>query len=116
MVAQPGAVASLYANLGSSTNLRLDSLTIQGAYTNGARNVSFVNSKFTAMARIDTPAGVTNAGIVFDNDRFEAINVCSTCYEGRLTVRGYDNTAPVGVTIRHLPHAYRRRRAARGDV
>src|SRR6266487_5709026 len=94
LIAQPGAVASIAPNLGGSVNnVTFDGLTIQGVYTNGARNVSFVNSKFTSMARIDTP--VTGANILFDRVVFDGIDACGTCYEGRLTVRGYDNTAPV---------------------
>ena len=100
LVAQPGAVASISPNLGSGvSNLRFDGLTITGLYTNGARNVAFVNSRFTGMVRVDTPANVSNANVLFDHDTFDGIDGCSTCYEGRVTVRGYNNTSPVGVQI-----------------
>ncbi len=40
---------------------------------------------------------LNNANIVFDHDTFAGIDVCSTCYEGRLEVTG--GSAPSGVTI-----------------
>jgi Bacterial Ig-like domain/PKD domain len=100
LVAQPGAVATISPNLGAGVNnLRFDGLTIAGAYTNGARNVAFVNSRFTGLVRVDTPANVSNANILFDHDTFDGIDATATSYEGRLTVRGYDNSSPVGVKI-----------------
>ena len=100
LVAQAGATATISPNLGAGvSNLRFDGLTIDGVYTNGARNVAFVNSRFTGMVRVDTPANVTNANILFDNDTFDGISATPTSYEGRLTVRGYDNSSPVGVKI-----------------
>jgi Bacterial Ig-like domain/PKD domain len=100
LIAQPGATATMYPNLGAGVNnLRLDGLTLQGMFLSGARNVAIVNSRFTDMSRIDTPAGVSNANILIDHNTFDGITACGTCYEGRLSVRGYDNTAPVGVSI-----------------
>jgi hypothetical protein len=97
---QPGATATISPNLGAGvSNLRFDGLTIAGAYTNGARNVAFVNSRFTGLVRVDTPANVSNANIVFDRDTFDGLSATATSYEGRLTVRGYDNGSPVGVRI-----------------
>jgi hypothetical protein len=97
---QPGATATISPNLGAGvSNLRFDGLTIAGAYTNGARNVAFVNSRFTGLVRVDTPANVSNANIVFDHDTFDGLSATATSYEGRLTVRGYDNGSPVGVRI-----------------
>src|SRR5262249_25662720 len=42
---------------------------------------------------------INNANILFDHNTFDGINVCSSCYEGRLSIRGYSNTAAVGVKI-----------------
>ena len=99
LVAQSGATASMYPNLASNVNnLRLDGLTLSGMFLNGPRNVTIVNSRFTDMSRVDTPAG-QNLGIVIDHNTFDGMNACSSCYEGRLTVRGYDNGSPVGVSI-----------------
>ncbi len=39
----------------------------------------------------------TSQAILFDSDVFD--NLAGAMYEGRLTVRGYNNSAPVGVTI-----------------
>ena len=94
-----GAGAKMYANLGASQNLVLDGLTLGGLTTNGARNLTVRNSTFTASTTIQTPTSAPNANILIDHNTFSGINVCSTCYEGRLTVRGYDNSQPVGVTI-----------------
>jgi hypothetical protein len=94
-----GAGAKMYANLGASQNLVLDGLTLNGLVTSGARNLTVRNSTFTAATTIQTPANVANANVVLDHNTFSGINVCSSCYEGRLAVRGYENTQPVGVTI-----------------
>ncbi|WP_027005875.1 right-handed parallel beta-helix repeat-containing protein [Conexibacter woesei] len=94
-----GAGADMYANLGASQNLILDGLTIEGLATNGAKNLTIRNSTFTAATVIQTPTSTPNANILIDHNTFANINVCSTCYEGRLAVRGYQNTQPVGVTI-----------------
>jgi Right handed beta helix region len=94
-----GAGADMYANLGASQNLILDGLTIEGLATNGAKNLTIRNSTFTAATVIQTPTSTPNANILIDHNTFANINVCSTCYEGRLAVRGYQNSQPVGVTI-----------------
>ncbi len=100
LVAQSGATATISPNLGTAVNnLRFDGLTIDGAYTNGVKNVAFVNSKFTGLVRVDTPANISNANVLFDHDTFDGLNATASSYEGRLTVRGYDNSSPVGVKI-----------------
>jgi hypothetical protein len=94
----PSATVSIDPTV-SGSGYTFDGLTITGLYTNGARNTRFVNSTFTGPSRVDTPASTTNAGILFARDTFDNIDACSSCYEGRLTVRGYNNNAPVGVTV-----------------
>src|SRR4051794_29777534 len=96
---QPGATATISPMMTNATNLTFDGLTIKSAYLSGARNVSFVNNTFTGMTRVDAIASISNANVLFDRNTFDGINMCSSCYEGRLTVRGYDNAAPVGITI-----------------
>jgi hypothetical protein len=97
---QSGATATMSPNLGSGVNnLKLDGLTIDGLYTNGARNTAIVNSRFTGLTRVDTPANVSNANLVFDHDTFDGLSATASSYEGRLTVRGYENTSAVGVKI-----------------
>jgi hypothetical protein len=97
---QSGATATMSPNLGSGVNnLKLDGLTIDGVYTNGARNTAIVNSRFTGLTRVDTPANVSNANLVFDHDTFDGLSATASSYEGRLTVRGYENTSAVGVKI-----------------
>ncbi|HET6508251.1 MAG TPA: right-handed parallel beta-helix repeat-containing protein [Baekduia sp.] len=94
-----GTGATLSASLGASQNLILDGLTIRDMSTNGARNLVVQNSTFTGATVIQTPTSAPNANIVIDHNTFSNIDVCSSCYEGRLAVRGYQNTQPVGVTI-----------------
>jgi hypothetical protein len=91
--------AKMYANIGASQNLVFDGVTIAGLSLSGGRNITIRNSIFTAAATIGTPTSTPNANIVLDHNTFSGINVCSTCYEGRLAVRGYNNTQPVGVTV-----------------
>jgi hypothetical protein len=98
ITAQAGATAQMYPTL-SVSNVKLDGLTLNGAYLNGAKNVSIVNSTVTQMMRVDTPTSVPNANVLIDHNTFSGINVCSSCYEGRLAIRGYNNTQPVGVTV-----------------
>jgi hypothetical protein len=95
---QSGARAEMFPTI-TIANVKLDGLTLDGGYLNGAKNTSIVNSTFTGMLRVDTPTSTPNANILIDHNTFAGINVCSTCYEGRLTIRGYQNTQPVGVTI-----------------
>ena len=100
LVAQSGATATISPNLGSGVNnLRFDGLVIDGLYSNGARNTAFVNSRFTGLVRVDTPANVSSANVLFDRDTFDGLSATASSYEGRLTVRGYENTAPVGVAV-----------------
>jgi hypothetical protein len=97
---QSGATATMSPNLGNGVNnLKLDGLTIDGLYTNGARNTAIVNSRFTGLTRVDTPTNVSNANLVFDHDTFDGLSATASSYEGRLTVRGYENTSSVGVKI-----------------
>jgi hypothetical protein len=101
---EPGAAVSMAVSFSSASNLRLEGLTVRGATIGGStRNVTIANSVFTEAALVDTTQGMVNANIVFDGDRFSGISVCSTCYEGRLTIHGSKsvNTQPVGVTVQN---------------
>ena len=101
---EPGAAVSMAVSFSSASNLRLEGLTVRGATIGGStRNVTIAGSAFTEAALVDTTQGMVNANIVFDGDRFSGINVCSTCYEGRLTIHGSKsvNTQPVGVTVQN---------------
>lgn len=95
---QAGATATLYPNLNGANNLRFDGLTVDGATVVASRNITFVNSAFTGMTLVKPSAA--NANIVFDRDTFDGIDVCSTCYEGRITVNGTSAPrGPSGVVI-----------------
>ncbi len=93
----PGAAASIEPSLIGASNLAFDGLTIPDAYMTGSRDLVFRNSRFKGMTVVD--ASIANANIVFDHDKFDGIDMCAWCYEGRLTVRGNNNTEPVGVAI-----------------
>jgi hypothetical protein len=98
----PGASPRMSLRLSGARNLRFSHLTIDGAEIRGAsRNITIDHSRFTDVALVDTTSGMVRAHIVFDRDRFLGINVCDTCYEGRLTVHGNDSQRrPVGVTVK----------------
>ena len=50
------------------------------------------------MSTVDA-SSMRNAGIVFDRDTFDGIDATASSYEGRLSVRGTNNSAPVGVAV-----------------
>jgi parallel beta-helix repeat protein len=88
-----------YVDIGSSTHIKLDSVTINGGYFHGNKNSTIQNSKFTAYFRVDgTAAG--NDNVLIDSNTFENINL-GNGYEGRLSLAGGGGTAaqPVGITI-----------------
>ena len=97
--ADSGVSASMAPNFGSASNVRLKNLTITSAYVGtGASYVEFVGNKFTGNAQVDTAN--SDMHVLFDGNSHDGINVCSTCYEGRITVKGSGNdTAPNGVKI-----------------
>ena len=93
-------VAKLGLKLEGPQRLVVDHVTITDAYLNAATDVTIRRSTFVGMTRVD--AFARRANILFSHDVFAAVDPCSTCYEGRLAVRGDDHPdgAPVGVTIR----------------
>jgi hypothetical protein len=98
LVAAPGAAVTMGVAFAPADHIALDGVTVTGANLVGAHDVAITNSTFTGMTTID--AKLPNANIVFSGDRFDGIDMCSTCGEGRVTVRGYSNSSqPVGVTI-----------------
>ena len=62
-------------------------------------DITFSHNTFTGMSLVQTQRA--HANILFDSNRLDGNNVGPDNYEGRLTIRGYDNTRPVGVTIRN---------------
>src|SRR3954451_1338969 len=97
--ADSGVTASMSVSLSNSAkNLRFKNLTLSSAYLNRATYIEFVGNKFTGAVRIDTPDN-TDLHVLFDGNSHDNINVCGTCYEGRITVNGSNNSAPNGVKI-----------------
>jgi hypothetical protein len=93
-----GASVAMSVAFSSGGNIRIEGVTMRGAdITGSAHDVAIANSRFTASSTVSTSS--PNANIAFDRDSFDGIDTCSTCYEGRLTVRGYNNNAPAGVRI-----------------
>ena len=96
--ADPGVSASIAPDLGSASNVRLKNLTITSAYVGtGSSYIEFVGNKFTGSAQVDTAN--SDMHVLFDGNSHDGINVCSTCYEGRITVKGNNNSVPNGVQI-----------------
>jgi parallel beta-helix repeat protein len=88
-------------NVGSSQNLAFVGMTIGGASVSvpggtAALHIQFRNNAFTGPLDIYTPQNV-NQDTLIDGNTF--INVKSGVTEGRVGVRGYDNTTANGVVI-----------------
>src|SRR5215831_6176186 len=98
LVPAAGASVSINLVLNGASGFRLSGVTITGLSVTGpSHDLAFANSTFTGAAVVRTDQ-MNDANIVFDCDTFAGIDVCSTCYEGRLEITG-PNSAPSGVTI-----------------
>ena len=99
IVAPPGVGATMSLSFTNASNIHLEGATISGGTIGGgSRSIAIVGSRFTDMTTVDA-SSMTNAGIIFDRDTFDGINATSSSYEGRLSVRGANNGAPVGVAV-----------------
>ena len=96
--ADQGVTATMSLSLSSSNYLRFRNLTIPSTYLIRSHYVEILASKFTGAVRIDTPENV-DTHVLMDGDSFDNINVCGSCYEGRLTVVGSNNTASNGIKL-----------------
>ena len=98
----PGARATIQLELHTAAHLRFVGLTIAGAKIRApAHDITIARSRFTAAAQIDATEMV-GADILIDRDTFSGIDVCSDCFEGRVTVHGREGqTRPVGVTVQN---------------
>jgi hypothetical protein len=99
-----GATASIRPNFYGAANITLDGLVITGLlFADGTHDITVKNSEFTGLAVVGSINGAPflNADIVFDNNTFDGIDTCGSCYEGRLTIKGSGTTqsSPMGVTI-----------------
>jgi Right handed beta helix region len=92
-----GSSASMDLELAASSGLRLVGLIIDGVVMSNSANITLSHNTFTGMSLVQTQRA--HANILFDSNRLDGISAGPTNYEGRLTIRGYDNTQPVGVTI-----------------
>jgi hypothetical protein len=97
-----GARATVELELSSAARLRFERLTVAGAKIRApAHDITIARSRFTAAAQVDATQ-MAGADILFDRDVFSGIDVCSDCFEGRLTVHGREGqTRPVGVTVQN---------------
>jgi hypothetical protein len=99
ILAAPGVGATMSLSLTNASNIHVEGVTINGATIGGSSNhIAIVGSRFTDMTTVDA-SSMNNNGILFDKDTFDGINVTGSSYEGRLSVRGADNGAPVGVAV-----------------
>jgi hypothetical protein len=98
LAAAAGANARIAIDLDGAAHVRFEGLTVTSAMIVRSSDVAFVRNRFTGPVRIDT---VTNRDerILFDGNTHRDIDVCRYCFQGRITVRGADNTAPNGVRI-----------------
>ena len=96
--AADGASVTMGLSLNGVDNLRFEGLTVSGAEISGsASNITIRGSRFTGHVLIRADQ-LANAGIVLDDNDHRDINVCGTCYEGRITVIR-DSGSPSGVVI-----------------
>jgi hypothetical protein len=99
ILAAPGVGATMSLSFTNASNIHLEGVTIKGGTIGGSsNNIAVVGSRFTDMTTVDA-SSMANAGILFDKDTFDGINATSSSYEGRLSVRGNNNGAPVGVAV-----------------
>jgi hypothetical protein len=100
--AAPGARATIQLELSKAAHLRFEGLTVAGAKLRApTHDITIARSRFTAAAQIDATQMV-GADIVLDRDIFSGIDVCSDCFEGRVTVHGRQGQRrPVGVTVQN---------------
>jgi len=95
-----GASASMALTFSGANHIRLDGVTIQWlTFTGSTHDVTVANATFQGAAVIRSDQ-MSNANIVFDHVSVPNVDVCSTCYEGRIEVMG-DSGQPVGVTIKN---------------
>lgn len=98
VISAPGASVSMYANLNRASHLRFAGLTL-ATYLTDSADITFDHDTFDGMSRVDTTVATPNAHILFDSNTFDGITAGPDDYEGRLTIRGFDNTEDVGVTL-----------------
>jgi hypothetical protein len=97
---QAGASPVMGINFNNAANIRVDGLTLTWMSIDGAsHDLAFANSKFTGAATIRAYS-LNNSNIVLDHNTHANINVCGTCYEGRVEVIG-NGSGPSGVTIKN---------------
>jgi Right handed beta helix region len=92
-----GSSASVDLEIVASSGLRLVGLTISDLLMANSGDITLSHNTFTGMSLVQTQRA--HANILFDSNRLDGNNAGPNDYEGRLTIRGYDNTRPVGVTI-----------------
>ena len=85
--ADPGVSASIAPDLGSASNVRFKNLTLTSVYIGtGSSYIELVGNKVTGATLIDTAN--SDMHVLLDGNSHDGINVCSSCYEGRITVKG----------------------------
>ena len=98
---ESATIADLWI-VGAIQHVRFDGITFGGGYLSNNQNLTISNSRDTQYLRVDTQTGHAGRSILFDHDTFDNIAVpTSGTYEGSLSIRGYENTSPVGVTVQN---------------
>jgi len=81
---------------GVGGSMRIGGLDLDGPDgSNWSHHLTFDHATWTSGATVRTRG--SNQALLFDSNVFD--NLPTALYEGRLSIRGYDNTAAVGVTI-----------------
>lgn len=93
-----GRGATIEPDFTTASNVRLDSVTINGGRVGGSsKSITISSSTFTSVFLVDTQSA--NANIVFDGNTHSNIDAPSGSYPARLTV--YCSGSPSGITIQN---------------
>ena len=91
-----------WAQLALSNNVRFDGVTIGGVELGNdstpSKNIQIINSTFTGTSLVRTPTN-EKINVLFEGNTFANLDVGGG-YEGRLTVRGYNNNSTNGIIIK----------------
>lgn len=103
-----GATASMAISFYPATNITLDGLTITSAYVGDYRtkNITIRNSSFDRASIVfrSGSGGLENANILLDTNTHTNRDVCSGCYDGRISIVERSDQ-PTGITIQNSTFA-----------
>ena len=85
--ADPGVSATMALSLNGAAFVRFSGLTLSSASLTRSHDIELLRNRFTGAVRIDTLDN-SDTHILMDGNTHDGVDVCSTCYEGSITVKG----------------------------